>query len=111
MLWTFRDVQKTDKIVKSTEDISAKDHKIGLTVSLASEMCLFSTIVGNKAKSLFQLKKAIVDGLIKDVSYTRANAYYLLRYTLWIIENEIYEKFALMVLIYYDNIMFYVVST
>ncbi|CAI6346497.1 unnamed protein product [Macrosiphum euphorbiae] len=67
ILLCFKDVQKTDKIVKSTEDISAKDHKIGLTVSLASEMCLFSTKVGNKAKSLFQLKKAIVDGLIKDI--------------------------------------------
>jgi len=60
---------------------------------------MFSNIVGNKAKSLYLLKKAIVDGLINDVSYTYANAYYLLRYTLWIIENEIYEKFALTILI------------
>jgi len=95
LLWTFRDVHKNDKIVKSAEDIY--DHKIGLTVNLDSEMCMFSNIVGNKAKSLFQLKKAIVDGLIKNVSYTRENAYYLLRYTLWIIENEIHEKFAFVV--------------
>ncbi|XP_060861181.1 uncharacterized protein LOC132938394 isoform X3 [Metopolophium dirhodum] len=67
ILLCFKDVDKTDKIVKSAEDISVNDHKIGLTVNLASEMCMFSNIVGNKAKSLFQLKKAIVDGLINDI--------------------------------------------
>jgi len=74
-------VHKTDKIVKSAEDISVNDHKIDLTVNLASEMCMFNNIVGNKAKSLFQLKKAIADGLINDVSYTRAQTritYYML---------------------------------
>lgn len=75
LLWTFRDVHKTSKMVKCAEDISVNDHKIGLTVNLDSEMCMFSNIVGNKAKSLFQLKKAIVDGLIKDVSYTCVNVY------------------------------------
>lgn len=75
LLWTFRDVHKTDKIIKCAEDIFVNELSIGLTVNLDSEMCLFSNIVGNKAKSLFQLKKAIVDGLIKDVSYTCVNLY------------------------------------
>lgn len=68
LLWIFRDVHITENIVKYVEDISVNDHKIDLTVNLDSEMCMFSNIVGNKAKSLFQLKKAIVDGLINDVS-------------------------------------------
>ncbi|XP_022162684.1 uncharacterized protein LOC111028371 isoform X1 [Myzus persicae] len=67
ILLCFKDVHKTSKMVKCAEDISVNDHKIGLTVNLDSEMCMFSNIVGNKAKSLFQLKKAIVDGLIKDI--------------------------------------------
>ncbi|XP_016663303.2 uncharacterized protein LOC100569517 [Acyrthosiphon pisum] len=67
ILLCFKDVYKTDKIVKFAEDISVNDHKIGLTVNLASVMCMSSNIVGNKAKSLFQLKKAIVDGLINDI--------------------------------------------
>jgi len=98
LLWTFRDdIYITDNIINYAEDISVNDHKIGLTVNLDSEICMFSNIVGNKAKSLFQLKKAIVDGLINDVSYVYANKR-LLRYTLWIIENEVHDKCGLMVL-------------
>ncbi|XP_026822720.1 uncharacterized protein LOC113560827 [Rhopalosiphum maidis] len=67
ILLCFKNAYITDKIVDSTEDISVNDHKIGLTVNLNSEMCAFSNIVGNKAKSLFRLKKAIVNGLINDV--------------------------------------------
>ncbi|KAL5244778.1 hypothetical protein ACI65C_012188 [Semiaphis heraclei] len=67
ILLCFKDVHITENIVKYVEDISVNDHKIDLTVNLDSEMCMFSNIVGNKAKSLFQLKKAIVDGLINDI--------------------------------------------
>ncbi|CAH1725995.1 unnamed protein product [Aphis gossypii] len=66
ILLCFKEVRKTDKLVKCTEDISVNDHKIGLTVNLNSEMCAFSNIVGNKAKSLFRLKKIIANGLINN---------------------------------------------
>jgi len=84
LLWIFSDVHRTDKIIKYAENISVNDHKIGLTVNLDSEMCMFSNIVGNKAKSLFQLKKAIVDGLINDVSYVymQKRVYYVIRFSL-----------------------------
>lgn len=39
-----------------------------LTLSLDSEMCANSDLVGNKARSLFRLKKSIAHGLINDVS-------------------------------------------
>lgn len=42
---------------------------VDLTVNLDSDICTQNNIVGNKAKSLFQLKKAIANGLIKDVSF------------------------------------------
>lgn len=50
----------------------------GLTVNLDSDVCTHSDIVGNKAKSLFRLKKAIVNGMIDNnvsfavLSYTNA---------------------------------------
>jgi len=83
LLWIFRDVHITDNIVKYAGDISVNYHKIGLTVNFDSEMCMFSNLVGNKAKSLFQLKKAIIDGLINDVSYVYTkNVYYVIRFGL-----------------------------
>lgn len=41
-----------------------------LIVNLESMMCKCSDIVGNKAKSLFLLKKAITEGLIKQVIFS-----------------------------------------
>lgn len=41
---------------------------VDLTLSLDSEMCANSNLVGNKARSLFRLKKSIANGLINDVS-------------------------------------------
>jgi len=38
-----------------------------LAINLESDICIHSTIVGNKAKSLHQLKKAILHGLINEV--------------------------------------------
>uniref|UniRef100_A0A2H8TRJ0 Putative phosphoenolpyruvate synthase n=1 Tax=Melanaphis sacchari TaxID=742174 RepID=A0A2H8TRJ0_9HEMI len=66
ILLCFKDAFNTDNTVKCAEDISVNDHEVGLTLNLKSEMCAFSNIVGNKAKSLFRLKKAIVNGLIND---------------------------------------------
>lgn len=69
--FVIRDTPKTKLTVKCVKDILVKsDVKTDLTVNLNSEICTFSSIVGNKAKSLFQLKKAIEDGLINDVSHT-----------------------------------------
>jgi hypothetical protein len=63
----FRDTPKNDAKIKR-ELIPETDHN-NLTVNLESELCMFSNIVGNKAKSLFLLKKAITNGSIIDVSY------------------------------------------
>lgn len=43
----------------------------GLTVNLDSGKCTQINLVGNKAKSLYLLKKAIADDLIDDVSFEK----------------------------------------
>lgn len=52
-----------------SEKIGSNDLNVGLTVDLNSELCTRSSLVGNKAKSLYLLKKAIADGLIDNVSF------------------------------------------
>ncbi|XP_025408161.1 uncharacterized protein LOC112681979 [Sipha flava] len=64
ILICLRDTPKNDAKIKR-ELIPETDHN-NLTVNLESELCMFSNIVGNKAKSLFLLKKAITNGSIID---------------------------------------------
>lgn len=78
----FRDTPKNDTNIKP-KLISVTDHN-SLTVNLDSDVCIHSNIVGNKAKSLFLLKKAITNGSIIDVSFVIYKLYwfrYLYRYT------------------------------
>lgn len=52
------------------EQISVNGYA-GLTVNLDSDICTNSDIVGNKAKSLFLMKKAIFRGMIDGVSFVK----------------------------------------
>lgn len=67
LLTMFRDTPKSNTKIK-LKLISETDYN-SLTVNLDLELCMYSNIVGNKAKSLFLLKKAITSGLIIDVSF------------------------------------------
>lgn len=64
----FSDALKSDlkKIHKPTVEKNCTD----LVLNLEAEMCTYSDIVGNKARSLFRLKKAIANSLITNVSIT-----------------------------------------
>lgn len=64
---TFRD-EPTNKVEIKRQQIPI-NHCVGLTVNLDSELCMNNDNVGNKAKSLFLLKKAITNNLIYDVSF------------------------------------------
>lgn len=48
-----------------------------LVLNLEAEMCACSDIVGNKARSLFRLKKAIANSLIINVSITHRDVLFI----------------------------------
>lgn len=71
LLQIFRDVPNNYTKIQSEQILTEKDHD-SLVINLNSELCMNSNLVGNKAKSLFQLKKAISMGLINDVSIKKS---------------------------------------